>query len=126
MTGATIGRPPMVFRKLALATAAALIAGAAFSPAAVVVAKSDKVKAKIHQGTLEVTGSNSAESIALRLQAGDPTVLEIVVDGAFSESFERSRFVRLSVDADGGDDIVAIDEGNGPFTAAIPTTLAGG
>ena len=115
----------MLFRKLALAAVMALIAGAAVAPAAVVSAKSDKVKAKIYQGVLEITGSNGPESIALRL-GSDPTLLEIVVDGSFSESLNRSKFTSIAVDAAGGDDTVAIDETQGPFTTTTPTVLGGG
>jgi len=72
----------MLFRKVALAAVAALVAIAAASPAAVVVAKNDKVKTKIYLGTLQVTGSNDAESITLRLRSGDSTTLEVAVDGS--------------------------------------------
>jgi Ca2+-binding RTX toxin-like protein len=84
------------------------------------------VKAKIHKGTLTITGTNDGESLVLALRAGDPTTLDLVVDGSRFDSFDRGRFDRIVLDAAGGDDSVAIDESNGVFTTATPTTLDGG
>src|SRR5262249_34057479 len=117
----------MAIRKTLIAAIGALIAVAAATASATVAeAKSDKVKAKIFQGSLVVAGSNSAESISLRLRGTNPGVLEIVVDGVLSEGFERTKFSRIVLDAGGGDDTVTIDESGGQFTTTTPTVLSGG
>ena len=83
---------------------------------------------KLQHGVLTVEGTPAAEKIALRLKAGSPGILQVDVgdDGSADFSFERKRIARIAVDAQGGDDLVRIDDANGAFTPAIPTTLAGG
>jgi Ca2+-binding RTX toxin-like protein len=90
--------------------------------------KVDGVNAEIHNGTLDVNGSDRADRIALRLQAGDPNVVQVDIgdDGSADFSFARSEIAAINVDAGNGDDSVRIDDSNGPFTNTIPTTLAGG
>lgn len=85
------------------------------------------MKAKVHKDTLTVTGTSAAETLALRLRAGDPTTLEIDVGdpGLDSFRFKRSQFDRIVVNAGGGDDVVRIDEVNGAFTDAEATTING-
>jgi Ca2+-binding RTX toxin-like protein len=84
--------------------------------------------AKIKHGVLVVKGSHANDAIALRLQAGNPTVLQVDFgdDGYADFNFSRDRFARIVVDARGGDDRVRIDDSNGAFTNAVPTTLDGG
>jgi Ca2+-binding RTX toxin-like protein len=113
-------------RRLAVLASGALVAAAASAPATVALATNDKVKTKIYQGTLEVTGSNQVESISLRLRSGDPSVLEVVVDGTLNDSFPITKVNAISVDARGGDDTVTIYDSNGVFTTTIPTTLNAG
>ena len=84
-----------------------------------------KVKSKVHKGTLTVTGTSASENIVLRLRSGDPTQVEVVV-GADSDFFKRDKFDHIVVDAGGGDDSVSIDESNGVFTDTELTTLDGG
>src|SRR5262245_20960852 len=83
---------------------------------------------KLRHGVLSVTGTNAAEKIALRLKAGDPGTLQIDLgdDGTADFEFDRSRISEIEVDARGGDDLIRIDDVNGAFTDAIPTTLDGG
>jgi Ca2+-binding RTX toxin-like protein len=88
----------------------------------------DGVRAQIQNGTLEVKGSDRADRIALRLQAGDTNVVQVDVgdDGSPDFSFARREISAINVDAGNGNDAVRIDDSNGSFTDTIPTTLAGG
>jgi hypothetical protein len=83
---------------------------------------------KLKHGELRVTGTKAGERIALRLQAGEPGVLQVDVndDGSADFSFERTDIRRIAVHARPGDDVVRIDESNGVFTDTIPTTILGG
>jgi len=84
--------------------------------------------AKVKHGVLLVRGSNASDAIALRLQAGNPNVLQVDFgdDGYADFSFSRNRFARIVVDAREGDDHVRIDDSNGAFTNTFPTTIDGG
>ncbi len=88
----------------------------------------DGVLAQVKRGTLEVKGSRRADAIALRLKAGDPNRVEVDVggDGSADFSFARSRLAAIGLSLGDGDDAVRVDDANGPFTDAIPTTIAGG
>jgi hypothetical protein len=87
----------------------------------------DKIKAQIKHGTLFVAGTEANDEIALRLQAGHPETLEVVTqDGPVGHNLRRDRFDEIVVGANGGDDLVRIDEANGVFTDTERTTLAGG
>ena len=91
--------------------------------------KAAKFKApKLKQGTLTVTGTKRSDKITLRLQAGDPDILQVDFgdDGSADFSFERSKIAKIVVKARAGADQVRIDENNGLFTDSIPTTLDGG
>ncbi len=83
---------------------------------------------KLKQGTLTVKGTKRSDKITLRLQAGEPGVLQVDVgdDGSADFSFERSKITNIVVRARAGNDLVRIDESNGFFTDSIPTTLDGG
>jgi Ca2+-binding RTX toxin-like protein len=83
---------------------------------------------KLKHGVLTVKGTEATDKIALRLQAGDPATLQVDVgdDGSADFSFERKEIANIAVDARPGDDVVRIDDSNGPFTDSIPTTLDGG
>src|SRR5262245_19653101 len=84
------------------------------------------VKARIHKGTLTITGSNRDDDLVLALDAGNPSALDLMVDGTAVASFDRSRFNALVVDAGRGNDEIRIDESNGAFTDSVRTTLDGG
>ncbi|MGH3078371.1 MAG: hypothetical protein ACRDPZ_09325, partial [Gaiellaceae bacterium] len=87
----------------------------------------DKIKAQIKHGTLFVAGTEADDEIALRLRAGYPGMLEVVTqDGPVGHNLRRDRFDEIVVGANGGDDLVRIDEANGVFTDTERTTLAGG
>ncbi len=83
---------------------------------------------KLKNGVLIVTGTKASEKIALRLQAGEPAVLQVDVgdDGSADFSFARNEIAKIAINAKAGNDLVRIDESNGLFTDSIPTTIAGG
>ena len=83
---------------------------------------------KLKHGVLTVVGTDASEKIALRLQAGQPGILQVDIgdDGSADFSFDRARVAAIAVDARAGDDLVRIDETNGVFTDSIPTALDGG
>jgi len=83
---------------------------------------------KLKHGVLKIKGSDANDNIALRLQAGDPGVLQVDVgdDGSADFSFDRDKIAAIAVDAREGDDLVRIDDGNGVFTDTIPATIGGG
>jgi Ca2+-binding RTX toxin-like protein len=82
---------------------------------------------KLKHGVLTVKGTKASEKIALRLQASNPAILQVDVgdDGSADFSFERNEIAKIAVDARPGDDLVRIDDSNGPFTDNIATTLDG-
>jgi Ca2+-binding RTX toxin-like protein len=83
---------------------------------------------KLRHGVLTIEGTDASETVALRLQADEPGVVQVDVgdDGQADFSFEREKIAAIAVDAGAGDDLVRIDETNGVFTDAIPTTIDGG
>ncbi len=83
---------------------------------------------RLYDGLLAVDGTNGDDRLAIRLQAGNPAVLQIDVgdDGSAEFSVPRAQVERLSVDGGNGDDSLRIDESNGVFTDAIATTIEGG
>ena len=84
--------------------------------------------AQLEQHTLHVEGTEANDAIALRLAAGNPAVLQVDIgdNGSADFSFPRASINRISVDARGGNDRVRIDDTNGTFTDAIPTSIDGG
>ena len=83
---------------------------------------------QVEQGELAIEGTNRNDRLALRLQAGNPAVLQVDVgdDGSAEFSFARAGITRISIDGGNGDDAVRVDEGNGVFTDTIATTIGGG
>ena len=88
----------------------------------------DYPRPRLQHGTLLVVGSDAADKIALRLEAGRPDVLQVDEgdDGSADFSFRRDKIETILVDARGGDDSVRIDDSNGSVTAGIRTVIAGG
>jgi len=84
--------------------------------------------AKLRHGLLKIKGTRASDAIALRLKPGDPGTLQVDFgdDGSADFSFVGGKIARIAVDARAGDDRVRIDDSNGAFTDAIPTTIAGG
>src|SRR5215471_6277354 len=88
----------------------------------------DYVRPRVEHHTLFVLGTDQADKLALRLEAGQPGVLQVDVgdDGSPDFSFRRDKIDTIVVDARGGDDSVRIDDSNGPVTDGIRTIIAGG
>jgi RTX calcium-binding nonapeptide repeat (4 copies) len=82
---------------------------------------------KLKEGLLTIEGTKRSDRLTLRLQAGDPRVLQLDVgdDGSADYDFARQDVARIELDAGDGDDLVRIDESNGAFSD-IPTTIDGG
>ena len=107
---------------LLLATTALLALGASAAGAS----SGGKVKAKIKDGTLTIEATKADEEIVLRLRAGDPSILEVVVTpGNVLLGFPRDQFTKIDVEAGDGDDLLRIDQANGVFTDTEATTLDG-
>ena len=121
-------RPKRPFPLIATATVLALPLAALVAPARAPSETSQGVRASIKGGTLEVKGSNRADTVALRLEAGDPNRVQVDVgdDGSADRSFARDEAEAIEVTMGDGDDSVRVDDTNGAFTDQIPTTIAGG
>jgi hypothetical protein len=116
--------------KLKAAPVAGLVLAALVVPASA-SAKSDKVdgvRAEVKRGALEVKGGGRDDAVALRLEAGDSTVVQVDVgdDGSADFSFARGDVDAIDVRIGDGNDSARIDDANGAFTDSIPTTIAGG
>jgi hypothetical protein len=66
--------------------------------------------AQVENGTLQITGNQDSDKLALRLAPGDPNTLQVDVgdDGTTDFSFDRSTFTAINVDARGGRDRVTV------------------
>jgi Ca2+-binding RTX toxin-like protein len=130
---------PVGLTVLAVAVAAAIaggvLAGAGNAASANAAGKArlqrkgEHLKAPtLENGLLRVEGTNGADRIAVRLQAGHPGILEVDFgdDGSAEFSFVRSEIAQIVVEAGNGGDAVRIDESNGVFADTIPTTIDGG
>jgi len=86
------------------------------------------VQAELESGTLDVDGDNRANTVAVRLKAGDPTQIQVDVgDNGWADfSFARSDVDAIRIEMGNGRDSVRVDDANGAFTDSIPTTIAGG
>jgi len=82
----------------------------------------------LENGVLTVDGTNASDNIALRLQAGQPGILQVDLgdDGLADFSFTRAAVANIIVDGGNSDDRLQIDESNGVFANTIPTAIAGG
>ena len=83
--------------------------------------------AQVNNGTLTLTGNGASDQLALRLQAGVPTTLQVDVgdNGSADLSFDRAAFDRIVVNSGGGNDRVRMDEANGVFTDTETTSMNG-
>ena len=108
----------------ALVAAAGVVAGQADAAAPEVMPIRHP---KLKEGLLTIEGTKRSDRLTLRLQAGDPGVLQLDVgdDGSADYDFARRDVARIELDAADGDDLVRIDERNGAFTD-IATTIDGG
>jgi RTX calcium-binding nonapeptide repeat (4 copies) len=103
---------------LALVVLATVVGPAAAAPT---------VTADVADGTLRITGSPSADQIALRLSALDRTQLQVDVgdDGSADHTFDLNTFDAIEVGAGNGGDTVRIDQVNGVFTTTESTRIDG-
>jgi hypothetical protein len=109
---------------VAVAAALAAVAGQADAAAPEVMPiKHPKLK----DGLLAIEGTKRSDRLTLRLEAGNPGVLQLDVgdDGSADYDFVRHDVARIELAAGDGDDLVRIDESNGVFSD-IPTTIDGG
>ena len=106
-----------------VAVAAAFAAAIGVSSAA--AAPYHGVKASLNYGTLMVKGTKGSDKLALRLKAGDSSMLEVDAgdDRSAEFSFPRADVARIVVDAGARSDAIRIDESNGVFEDTIPTTF---
>ncbi|HEU4841594.1 MAG TPA: hypothetical protein VFT09_09135 [Ilumatobacteraceae bacterium] len=106
-----------------LLAAGAVLAGAGTGAAGAAAAGT----AQVAGDTLIVAGDRGADRIALRLEAGVPTRLQVDFgdDGTADATFDRATFSRIAVQAGRGDDTVRIDDANGTFTDTEITTISG-
>ena len=120
---------PRRFRLPAAVAALALAGVVAAVPAyASASGKVEGVRAAVKHGTLNVTGSDGGQQVALRLKPGDPSTIQVDAgnNGSADFSFARSDVKAIKVKMGNGNDSARIDDSNGAFTNTIPTTLAGG
>lgn len=98
----------------------------AASPTA--AAAGPRANASVDDLTLLVSGSPSADQIALRLSALDPNQLQIDIgdDGSADFTFDRGTFAAIDIEAGSGDDTIRIDQVNGVFTTTDATRIFGG
>ena len=82
---------------------------------------------KLKDGLLTIEGTKRSDRLSLRLEAGDPGVLQLDVgdDGSADYDFARQDVARIELAAGDGDDVVRIDDSNGAF-GDIATTIDGG
>jgi Ca2+-binding RTX toxin-like protein len=122
-------RPKRRFHLPVAAVALALSGLAVAAPAyASASGKVEGVRAAVKHGTLNVTGSDGRQQVALRLKANDPSTIQVDVgdNGSADFSFARSDVNAIKVKGGNGNDSLRIDDANGAFTNTIPTTIAGG
>ncbi len=117
-----------VRRRLPASIGASAMALLVLGATATSAAAGPTVRAKVHDGTLRVSGNPFAEEIALRLSARDPNLLQVDVDddGSAEFTFDLSTFEAIDLDAGRGDDKVLIDDINGAFTTTKATRIDGG
>jgi RTX calcium-binding nonapeptide repeat (4 copies) len=88
----------------------------------------DGVRAYIKHGVLEVRGDDEPNVVALRLQAGDASQIQVDAggDGSADFSFDRGDVSAIHIAMGDGNDTARIDDSNGAFTNTIPTRISGG
>ena len=103
------------------------LAVVALAITAMPVGATPTVQATVGGGTLHISGSPSADQIALRLSAADPNLLQVDVgdDGSADFTFDRGTFESIEVAAGNGADGVRIDEANGVFATTEATRIEG-
>jgi len=108
------------------AAATAALAGAAGLTATQANA-AQPVRAHLRHALLAIEGTKASDKIALRLESGNPRVLQVDAgdDGTPDFSFPLAKIGAIVLAAGAGDDLVRIDESNGAVNADVPTAIAG-
>jgi RTX calcium-binding nonapeptide repeat (4 copies) len=90
--------------------------------------KVNGVRAAVKHGTLNVTGSDGGQQVALRLSSDKSRIqVDAGNDGSANYSFASRDVAAIKVKLGDGNDLARIDDSNGSFTGgARPTTIAGG
>jgi Ca2+-binding RTX toxin-like protein len=122
-----VGRVHPRALRVGVATGASFLAICGVAAQQTFAGEPASVQARIHSGTLQITGTAGADRLSLRLDPGQPNVLDVDVneDGTIDFSFDRSTFGAINVQAGAGDDEIRIDESEGAFTDDV-ITIAGG
>ena len=117
-----------VRRTLRATTSASVLTLTVLATAAGPAAAAPTATAGVTNGTLEISGGPLAQKIALRLNALDPSQLQVDFgdDGSADHSFAVDTFRAIDVDAGAGNDLVRIDQVNGAFTTTKATRIDGG
>jgi Ca2+-binding RTX toxin-like protein len=115
-------------RGVRLAAFAVAVATAVAVASAIVAGPGNAASPRLSNGVLMVKGTEASDKIGLRLQAGNPAIVQVDIgdDGSADFSFERAKIAEIAVNGGAGGDLVRIDESNGAVNAGIPTTLRGG
>jgi hypothetical protein len=115
-------------RGMRLTASAVAVATALAVASAIVAGPGTAASPKLSNGVLMVNGTEASDKIALRLQAGNPAIVQVDIgdDGSADFSFERAEIAEIAVNGGAGGDLVRIDESNGAVNPGIPTTLRGG
>jgi hypothetical protein len=123
----TDSRSTRPLQVIAVAAGLALTALAVAADSSAKTSKVDGVRAAIKQGTLNVKGGDGGQQVALRLKAGDTSVIQVDAsdDGSADFSFARGNVDAIKVKMGDGNDSARVDDANGAFTNSIPTTIAG-
>jgi Ca2+-binding RTX toxin-like protein len=128
MTFLTNRWPKWPFQLISTVVVLVLAALAVTAAASANKHKVDGVRAEVKHGTLELKGGDQANTVALRLTAGDPNQVQVDVgdDGSADFSFARGDIDAIDITMGDGNDSASVDDANGAFTDSIPTTIAGG
>jgi Ca2+-binding RTX toxin-like protein len=115
-----------LWRTLATQLGAAVILVVGLVGVASPAEASQTLDAKIAGHVLKVKGTRNDDKLTFRLNASDANVLQLDVgdDGTADFSFSRSSFAAIKVNTRDGDDLIRVDEVNGPIDE--PTSFLGG
>jgi hypothetical protein len=131
MTKVTVRLRRFAVLPLAAAAVVAVATAAAYPAQGAAAAHrhhGQRAHARLAHHSLRVRGTDANDSIALRLAANNPAVVQVDIgdNGSADFRFPRAAIDGISVNVRGGNDSVRIDDTNGAFTNAIPTRIDGG
>jgi hypothetical protein len=131
MTTPTTTSNSRALRFFAIGVLVALAAALTAAADSYASGKVNGVRAQVNHGTLNVTGSDGGQQVALRLKANDPSTIQVDAgdNGSADFSFASRAVDAIKVKLGDGNDSARIDDSNGAFTgnsSSRPTTIAGG